>query len=243
MRDEGVAQVEDRLLTEAEAADGGDLATGGVGGDDGAEVVGHQHPEQRGEVHRGEGADEHRQHDQGVGQQSGGPGVQGGDDGFRSWLTDRGNDYMNEGRYSGEDDIWEFTDIHTMDGERQPGRQWYTTMLPGGKKPATTPGDKWATSQRLSAGRLKAAFEAFGYSLDSDTDEMLGEQVVLQLTIETINKGERASQRTNRVAGLHPLPEGFDPNDFDGDGDSDRDRKSTRLNSSHEVPSRMPSSA
>lgn len=117
--------------------------------------------------------------------------------------------------------VWEFTDIHTMDGERQPGRQWYTTMLPGGKKSATTPDDKWATSQRLSAGRLKAAFEAFGYSLDSDTDEMLGEQVVLQLTIETINKGERAGQRTNRVAGLHPLPEGFDPNDFDGDGDSD----------------------
>lgn len=45
---------------------------------------------------------------------------EGGDDGFRSWLTDRGNDYMNEGRYSGEDDIWEFTDIHDIKFEARP---------------------------------------------------------------------------------------------------------------------------
>lgn len=118
--------------------------------------------------------------------------------------------------------VWEFTDISNMDGEKQPGRQWYNTMLPGGKMPAGSTKDKWETSQRLSAGRLKAAFEAFGYSLDSDTDEMLGEKVVLVIGIDTINKGERAGQRTNRVNALHALPDDIDPADYGGeDGEED----------------------
>lgn len=43
-----------------------------------------------------------------------------GDDGFQRWLTDRGNDYMNEGRYHGVDDIWDFADIHDIKFEERP---------------------------------------------------------------------------------------------------------------------------
>lgn len=37
-----------------------------------------------------------------------------GSDGFRDWLCDMGNDYMNEGKYTGKDDIWEFGDIYDV---------------------------------------------------------------------------------------------------------------------------------
>lgn len=113
---------------------------------------------------------------------------------------------------------WEFTDIHSLDGEKQPGRQWYITMMPQDKPPkGTTDTEKWETGQRLSAGRLRAAFEAFGYTLDSDTDEMIGEKVVLSIGIETISKGAKAGQQTNRVNALLSIDDYADSPALDGE--------------------------
>lgn len=106
--------------------------------------------------------------------------------------------------------VWnaEFTDITSLDGDKQPGRQWYNLNLPTTDDPPegyTKGAEKWATYQRMCAGRLKAFFEAFGYTVDSDTDEMIGDQCILQLGIQTIQKGPRAGQKTNSVNAVLPL--------------------------------------
>lgn len=114
--------------------------------------------------------------------------------------------------------VWEFNEIRDMDGNKKPGRLWYNTMIPQAKMPSGVPdSEKWETAQRLSAGRLKAAFEAFGYTLDSDTDEMIGDKVVLAVGVDTIQKGPKAGQQTNRVNALHSA----DDVDLDSDEDDD----------------------
>lgn len=111
-----------------------------------------------------------------------------------------------------------FTKIQDMDGESKPGKQWYMLMLPADKMPEDYEKgqEKWDQYQSLSAGRIKAFFEAFGYDPDTDTDDMIGDRVVLQIGIQTIQQGNRAGEKTNRVNGVFPLPE-----DFDVDGDED----------------------
>lgn len=137
-----------------------------------------------------------------------------------------GNSYWNA----------EFEEIHDLDGERFPGRQWYMIMLPidsmpddyvpgKNKKAGTKPTkaeqvDAWDKYQGLTAGRIKAFFEAFGFSEDSDTDEMIGERCVLQIGVETINQGPRTGQQTNRVNAVFPLTEDLAEVGADG-GSSD----------------------
>lgn len=123
--------------------------------------------------------------------------------------------------------VAEFTDIQDLDGDGQPGRLWYNLNLPTTDTPPdnyTPKGKKskeesWAQYQALCSGRLKSFFEAFGYSVDSDTDEMIGEQCVLQVGVRTIQNGPRTGESTNSVNGVAAL----DTVDFDGGtgGDSD----------------------
>lgn len=123
-----------------------------------------------------------------------------------------------------------YTDLQTMDGESVSGRQWYTLMLPQDKMPEDyKPSDNalkrakgdvaaaWDNYQEFVAGRIKSWFEAHGYDVDSDTDELIGEQVILQIGVETINRGERAGQRTNRVNAVLPLGDHEVEGDDDGD--------------------------
>lgn len=91
---------------------------------------------------------------------------------------------------------WTFGDLHNEEGEPVPGRQWNNTSL-----------------SEKALGFLKATFEAFGYTEDSDTDEMIGEWVVLHLTQEQIAQGQNAGQMRNNVARLAPFDE--DEWDFD----------------------------
>lgn len=125
-----------------------------------------------------------------------------------------------------------YTDLQNMDGETAPGRQWYTLMLPQDAMPEDyTPspgalkrsnGDveaAWDNYQEFVAGRIKAWFEAHGYTVDTDTDEMIGEKAILQIGVETINRGERAGQRTNRVNAVLALGD----HEVDGDEDEDGD--------------------
>lgn len=107
----------------------------------------------------------------------------------------------------------EFHEIQTLDGEAVPGRQWYMLMLPIDKMPEDykpkkskkSPEEAWATYQELTAGKIKAFFEAFGFTPDSDTDELIGERCVLQIGVETINQGPKTGELTNRVHAVHPL--------------------------------------
>lgn len=113
--------------------------------------------------------------------------------------------------------VAEFQEIHNLEGEKQPGRQWYNLNLPTTvdmPEGYTKGQEKWETYQALCAGRLKSFFEAFGYTTDSDTDEMIGDRVVIILGIRTIQNGERAGEQTNSVNGVAPL----DSVDYESEG-------------------------
>lgn len=104
--------------------------------------------------------------------------------------------------------VAEFQSITTLDGDEKPGRQWYNLNLPTSDTPPDgyeKGEEKWAQYQGLCAGRIKAFFEAFGYTEDSDTDEMIGDRVVLQIGIRTIQNGDRKGESTNTVNGVAPL--------------------------------------
>jgi hypothetical protein len=103
-----------------------------------------------------------------------------------------------------------------------PGRQWYNINVPGdGPAPANyTKGDKtWANFQAMSLSQLHGFFEAFGYSTDSDTDEMVGEWAKAKVVIKTIDGGARKGEKTNEVRSLVPVEEDFDPTQFDVEND------------------------
>lgn len=123
--------------------------------------------------------------------------------------------------------VAEFEEIHSLDGERQPGRQWYNLMLPQDKMPEDyqpkrskkSPEEAWEDYQNLCNGRLKSFFEAFGYTVDSDTDEMISERCVLQIGVRTIQNGARAGEQTNSVNGVAPL----DSVNYEGSEDGEDD--------------------
>jgi len=95
--------------------------------------------------------------------------------------------------------VWQFGNLHNKAGELVPGRQWNNTSL-----------------SPKSFGFLKATFEAFGYTTDSDTDEMVGEWVTLYLVQEPIAKGPRAGQLRNSVQSVFE----FDGDEYDFDPSS-----------------------
>lgn len=127
--------------------------------------------------------------------------------------------------------VWscEFVDITNLDGDVMPGRQWYNLNLPQDKMPddykpkkGGDPAEKWEQYQNLCHGRLKAFFEAFGYEVDSDTDEFLQEKCVLQIGVGTIQRGPRTGQDTNQVNAVLPL-DSVDGADAVASGGSDPD--------------------
>lgn len=119
----------------------------------------------------------------------------------------------------------EFSEIHSLKGEKQPGRQWYRLSMP--QDPDEVPeswtprkrnGEKrskkemWKDQQEYRESALKAFFDAAGYTPDSDTDEMVEDGAVMLITIrvETAQSGSKKGERVNRVTGVEPLPEGVD---------------------------------
>ncbi len=64
--------------------------------------------------------------------------------------------------------------------------------------------------------KMKEVFDAFGYSVDSDTDEMIGHQVVLHITRRPIEGGDRDGEMGNNVGRVAPYVEGED-DDWDGE--------------------------
>lgn len=63
-----------------------------------------------------------------------------------------------------------------------------------------------------AAWKVKQVFEALGYSLDSDTDEMIGEAAVLVVSQRVIERGKRQGEMGNQVDVYLPA---------DGGGDDD----------------------
>ena len=91
---------------------------------------------------------------------------------------------------------WEFSNLHDPEGKAYSGRQWYNTSF-----------------SEKALGNLKHMFNVLGYTLDTGTDEMLGEWATLVITKETQAVGKRAGQEVNRVQAVAT----FDPEEFDFD--------------------------
>ena len=110
---------------------------------------------------------------------------------------------------------WWFTQLHDVEGNTYPGTQFLNTSL-----------------SPKARGGLRQAFDALGYTPDSDTDEMIGEWAVLYVTQEVAQQGQRAGQTTNRVSSVSPFDEtewDFDPATVPADkpSGSSEDRGST----------------
>lgn len=118
--------------------------------------------------------------------------------------------------------VAEFNNIRDLDGDGQPGRLWYNLNLPTTDTPPegyAKGEEKWVQYQRMCEGRLKAFFEAFGFETDSDTDEFIGEDAILEVGVRTISNGPKAGQRTNTVNGVKSA-ESVSVGGGDGDDDN-----------------------
>lgn len=114
---------------------------------------------------------------------------------------------VKDGNHGGMQWSAEFNEISSLDGTRQGGRQWLNLNLPiSGAAPASylNGQEKWEKFQAVSAARLKAFFEAFGYTTDSDTDEMVGEQAIIEIEVRTIQNGPRRGEQVNGVKAVFP---------------------------------------
>jgi hypothetical protein len=127
-----------------------------------------------------------------------------------AWGVGGGGFLLDEGRYAarlkavtvgqglkGEYWAFEWSKLHDEEGKEHRGRQWDNVSL-------SVP------------GKMKQVFEGLGFSVDSDTDEMIGEWAVLHLTQEVQTQGKRAGQTVNRIVGVTE----FDPDEWDFDPDA-----------------------
>lgn len=90
---------------------------------------------------------------------------------------------------------WIFGDFRDYDPETQePGRTragrgfWTTTDTPD------------------SVGKLKATFEAFDATLDTNTDDLLGEDVLVYMVQQVAKQGKRKGEVVNSMAAIKMLP-------------------------------------
>lgn len=117
-------------------------------------------------------------------------------------------------------DMWgvEMEELYDLEGNEQTGRQFTNLVLVGdgkmpddykgparGLKKGQTLEDAWKARCEFLDGKIAQFFNAFGYSMDSDTDEMIGERCIIELSVETINAGKRKGQLGNQIVAFYPL--------------------------------------
>jgi hypothetical protein len=92
--------------------------------------------------------------------------------------------------------VWEY---ETVEVEGQPAnrRFWDNTSL-----------------SEKAIGRLGKVFEAFGVDTDTDTEDLIGNIVTLDVGQETINKGDRMGEKRNVVRNVlsvdaHPAADDY----------------------------------
>lgn len=94
---------------------------------------------------------------------------------------------------------WEFEVAHHADPSLNGRRLWTNTSL-----------------SKKAAWKLKEAFDAFGVSLDTDTDDLCGELCLATVTQAVIQSGKRTGEIGNEISKLMPLPDDWDLADDDG---------------------------
>jgi hypothetical protein len=106
----------------------------------------------------------------------------------------------------------EWSNLRDLEGNEIPGRQFFNLMMPSKLKADWKVDDpkreeKWVSYQERVKGQIHAFFLAHGYTVDSDTDEMLGEDALIYLTVKTQQQGKNAGQLRNEVDGFKPVSE------------------------------------
>lgn len=122
---------------------------------------------------------------------------------------------LENGRYIGK-----LREVTVKDGKEFPYWNWEFDNLRAIDDPETIiPGRQWAiTSLSPKADfKMKEAFEAFGVAADTDTDELIGEDVILVVSTRTIKEGDRKGEQTNTVTNLLPLAAGSEEDDEEDD--------------------------
>lgn len=129
-------------------------------------------------------------------------------------------------------DMWgiELEDLFDLEGNEQPGRQFTNIVMAGpAKVPDSYEGkpnskksieEQWKSRNDFLDSKIKQFFTAFGFTTDSDTDEMIGERCVISLSVETIGAGKRQGQLGNQVTGFYTL-DSVDAEDPASDADDE----------------------
>lgn len=90
---------------------------------------------------------------------------------------------------------WTFSRLREYDlpnrkvGESRAGRCWWTT-----------------TDTPESVGKINATFAAFDAPLTEDTNNLLGEEVLVYLAIEIARKGKRQGEERNAMTAIKAIP-------------------------------------
>jgi hypothetical protein len=106
-----------------------------------------------------------------------------------------------------------FESITDLDGEEMPGKQFTNLVLPGddkkipedyepsasAKKRKLSREEAWKSRNDFLRGKIKEFFLAFGFSADSDTDEMIGERCGIKVSQTTIQQGKRKGETGNQI--------------------------------------------
>lgn len=67
-----------------------------------------------------------------------------------------------------------------------------------------------------AAWKLKETFAAFGASTATDTEDLIGMRVRVEVGVRTIQKGARTGEPANQIRKLYPLEEGSQPTTGEG---------------------------
>ena len=129
----------------------------------------------------------------------------------------------------------EMENLKDLEGNSFPGRQFTNLVLPGDddeipdsyKQPersvekGNTREEAWESRNAFLNGKMKRFFNAFEMTLDSDTDEMIGERCIIKLAVKTAEAGKRKGELVNEIDDFRPLSSVDFEDDASGDGDDD----------------------
>ncbi len=113
-----------------------------------------------------------------------------------------------------EENIYEMilTEVTATNKEGEPlvgpnGPYWNWTFTVPEDAPRYAKWNQWLITSLSdkAAWKLKETFEAFGATPDTDTDELIGKRVRVEVGVRTIQKGERKGELANQVKSVLPL--------------------------------------
>lgn len=97
------------------------------------------------------------------------------------------------------------TKVETASGDK--GTYWKWTFKVPEDAPKYPKWNQWLNTSlsEASAWRLKEVFKAFGVTPDTDTDDLIGQRVRVEVGTTIIQKGPRTGEAGNQVKKVLPL--------------------------------------